>query len=86
VRALLDLRARGFDVAVVEISPVPFAPAAPGEAEGLAHRLWLLERAALRYRFEAAGVPVAEWRDGSPLARPMEEVSAYRRHARVSRG
>ncbi|MBA3329802.1 MAG: DUF58 domain-containing protein [Actinobacteria bacterium] len=86
VRALLDLRARGFDLAVIEISPAPFVPAAPGEAEELAHRLWLLERAALRYRFEAAGVPVAEWRDGTSLAGPLEEVSAYRRHARVSRG
>jgi uncharacterized protein (DUF58 family) len=86
VGALLDLRRRGFDLAVVDVSPVPFAGAGSGEAEELAHRLWRHRRAALRYRFELAGVPVAEWRDGVPLAGPLEEVSAYRRHVRVARG
>jgi uncharacterized protein (DUF58 family) len=85
VNALLDLRARGFDLAVVDVSPVPFAGAGAGEAEELAHRLWRHKRAALRYRFELAGVPVAEWRDGVPFAGPLEEVSAYRRHVRVAR-
>jgi uncharacterized protein (DUF58 family) len=86
VGALLDLRARGFDLAIVEVSPAPFAPPGDDEADRLAHRLWLHTRAALRYRFEAAGVPVAEWRDGDPLASPVEEVAAWRRQARVSRG
>ena len=31
VTALLDLRARGHDLAVIEVSPVPFAE--PGESE-----------------------------------------------------
>jgi uncharacterized protein (DUF58 family) len=83
--ALLDLRARGFDLAIVEVSPVPFAGPGPEEADVIAHRLWLHSRAALRHRFEAAGVPVAEWRDGVPLAGSLEEVAAYRRHARLSR-
>jgi hypothetical protein len=30
-------------------------------------------------------VPVAEWRDGDPLARPIEEVTAFRRNATLSR-
>ena len=68
VGALLDLRARGFDLAVVEVSPVPFAAAGDDEADRLAHRLWLHTRAALRQRFETAGVPVVEWRDGEALA------------------
>ena len=86
VGALLDLRARGFDLAIVEVSPAPFAPPGDDEADRLAHRLWLHTRAAMRYRFEAAGVPVVEWRDGEPLAAPVEEVAAWRRQARVSRG
>jgi uncharacterized protein (DUF58 family) len=85
VGALLDLRARGFDLAIVEVSPAPFAPAGSDAADRLAHRLWLHTRAALRHRFEAAGVPVAEWRDGQPLAAPVEEVEAWRRQGRVAR-
>ena len=85
VNALLDLRARGFDVAIVDVSPIPFAQAGPHPADELAHRLWKHRRAALRYRFERVGVPVVEWREDEPLAAPLEEVAAYRRHARVSR-
>src|SRR6185503_4210072 len=46
VRVLLDLRARGFDLAVIEISPVPFAPPGSDVLDQLAHRLWLLRREA----------------------------------------
>ena len=84
-RSLLDLRARGFDLAIVEVSPVPFTQPGPGAHNELAHRLWLHLRAALRWQFESAGVPVVQWRDGDPLAAPLEEVAAYRRQARVSR-
>jgi uncharacterized protein (DUF58 family) len=84
-RALLDLRARGFDLAIVEVSPVAFAPPGPEETDELAHRLWLHGRAALRWQYESAGVPVVEWHDGVPLAVPLEEVAAYRRHARLAR-
>ena len=83
--ALLDLRARGFDLAVIDVSPLPFGPPGAGETEQLAHRLWLQRRAALRYRFERAGVPVVEWLESEPLARALEEVSAYRRHVRLAR-
>jgi uncharacterized protein (DUF58 family) len=86
VGALLDLRARGFDLAIVEVSPAAFALAGDDEADRVAYRLWLHTRAALRYRFETAGVPVVEWRDGDALAAPLEEVSAWRRQARVARG
>jgi uncharacterized protein (DUF58 family) len=82
VGALLDLRARGFDLAIVEISPLPFAPAAPGEAEEVAYELWRLRREALRGRYERAGIPVVEWHEGQPLAGPIEEAAESRRHAR----
>jgi uncharacterized protein (DUF58 family) len=83
VRALLDLRARGFDLAVIEISPVPFAPPGDQALDELAHRLWILRRDALRKRYLRLGVPVAEWRDDVPLQAVLEEVRTFRRHARV---
>jgi uncharacterized protein (DUF58 family) len=80
VDALLDLRARGYDLAVVDVSPLPFAEPGVGLDE-LAYRLWRLRREALRHRYERAGVAVAEWRDGEPLQVALEEVRSYRRHA-----
>jgi uncharacterized protein (DUF58 family) len=85
VSTLLDLRARGFDLAVIEVSPVPFAPAAKGEREELAYRLWQLKREALRGRYQRVGVPVVEWRDGIPLEAALAEVGAFRRQARYAR-
>jgi uncharacterized protein (DUF58 family) len=83
--ALLDLRARGFDLVVVEVSPVPFVRPGKDELAQLAHRVWKLSREALRARYERAGVPVAEWRDGVPLDVPLEEVAAFRRFAGPAR-
>ncbi|MBD0349026.1 MAG: DUF58 domain-containing protein [Thermoleophilia bacterium] len=86
VDALLDLRARGFDLAVVEVSPVPFAPPGPSQVDQLAHRIWRLGREALRARFQQAGVAVVEWREGTPLAERLEEAEGFRRFARTARG
>lgn len=83
--ALLDLRGRGFDLVVVEISPIPFLSPPRGELQEVGHRLWHLRRDALRGRFERAGVPVAVWGDDSSLAAVLEEVSAYRRQGRSVR-
>jgi len=80
IDALLDLRARGYDLAVVEISPLLHTPA--DETHRLPLRLWALQRDALRARFEALGVPVASWEHphaSRELA--VEEVITFRRHA-----
>jgi uncharacterized protein (DUF58 family) len=76
--ALLELRARGYDLAVLEISPL-------GDArhDDLALRLWRLQRDALRSRFETLGIPVVRWEPthaGVELA--IEELITLRRHAR----
>ncbi len=84
--ALLDLVGRGFDLAIVEISPLPFSGPGAGDDEQLAHRIWRLRRDALRGRFEHAGVPVAVWEDGAPISVPLEEVRAFRRFAARGRG
>jgi uncharacterized protein (DUF58 family) len=85
VRALLDLRARGFDLAIVEVSPVAFATPGTAPEDALAHRLWLLRREAVRGRYRAAGVPVVEWREDASLAAALEEVKSFRRSARPGR-
>jgi uncharacterized protein (DUF58 family) len=83
VGALLDLRARRFDVAVIDVSPVPFTRRPrPGSTDELAYRIWELRRDALRHRFQRAGVAVAEWRSGDDLQVPLEEVRGFRRYAR----
>ena len=84
ISALLDLRARGHDLAVVEVSPEDLVT--PGEGmDALAYRLWLLRRAELRARFERSGVAVARWSDDASLDVGLEGVRGYRRRARLSR-
>jgi uncharacterized protein (DUF58 family) len=80
---LLDLRGRGFDLVVVEISPEPFLAEPRSEPERLGRRLWTVKRQALRGRFASAGVPVATWDDERPLAQALEEVTTFRRSARA---
>ena len=81
IGALLDLRARGYDLAVIEISPLALGDTVSHE---LPLRLWRLQREALRARFERLGVPVARWeRPHTDLDVVIEEVIASRRHARA---
>lgn len=82
--ALLDLRARGFDLVLVELAPQPYMPEPRGEMAKVARRIWELKREALRGRFREAGVPVAVWDDEHDLAVGLEEVSRFRRRARVA--
>jgi uncharacterized protein (DUF58 family) len=85
IGALLDLRARGYDLSVVEVSPVPYVEAGADEVDRLAYRLWLLRRSELRARFERLGVAVGRWDDDVPLAAALEGVRAFRRHAQLAR-
>jgi uncharacterized protein (DUF58 family) len=83
VGALLDLRARGFDLVIVEISPLGYVEPPKGEVGELAYRLWRLRRDARRSEYERAGAPVVEWERDVPLTGVLEGVSAFRRHARA---
>jgi uncharacterized protein (DUF58 family) len=85
VGALLDLRARGFDLAVIDISPVPFARRPAGGTDAVAFDIWTLRRDALRHRLQRAGVAVVEWRQEVPLQAILEEVRSFRRYARHAR-
>jgi len=83
--ALIDLRARGFDLVVVEVSPMPFVDVGESELDRLSFRLWRLAREAMRLRYQQAGVPVVEWTDGVPLSVPLEEAATFRRSAGTAR-
>ena len=85
VTTLQNLRARGFDLVVVEIDPIGLVEAGTNELERLAYRLWLLDREVLRSRLEHLGVGIARWGDGVALESALEEVRTYRRYARVAR-
>jgi len=83
--ALVALRARGFDLVVVEISPLPFVEPKRDELADLSYRLWSLSRDAQRAQYERAGIPIVPWTEGEALDAVLEEVRAYRRHARPAR-
>ena len=85
VDALIDVRGRGADIAVVEVTPDPYVVAGRSDADQLAYRIWQLRRAALRSRFLRLGVPLARWRPGEPLEPVVKEVTAFRRYARAMR-
>ena len=76
VEALADLRARRYDLAIVEVSPIGFTEPGESEADQLAHRLWVLRRDEIRARYERLGVAVAT----------LERRRAPRRRARGGEG
>jgi uncharacterized protein (DUF58 family) len=87
VAALFDLLARGYDLAVVEVSPPSAAASDAGGWEPpLARRLWALERETLRHRYQRLGAAVVEWTEGVHLQQVLLEVEASRRHARLATG
>jgi uncharacterized protein (DUF58 family) len=85
VSALVDLRGRGHDLVVLEVSPEPYVEPAGDPADRVAFRLWRLQRAELRARFERLGVAVSTLEDDTTVEAALEEVRAYRRHARLAR-
>jgi uncharacterized protein (DUF58 family) len=85
LKALLDLRGRGHDLSVIEVSPLPFVRPGHRESERLAFRLWEMEREVLRARFLALGVPVVTWRRGEPIEACLATAAVFRRRARLVR-
>jgi uncharacterized protein (DUF58 family) len=78
VEALRTLRARGFDVAVVEVSPISFVAPASGARTRLAQRLWQLERAAVRHQLRHEGIAVGVWQPDQPLDPVLDSIGVFR--------
>jgi uncharacterized protein (DUF58 family) len=82
IGALLDLHGRGFDLSVIDVSPVPFAVPPRTPSDAVAHRLWVLKRETRRTQFEQRGVAVSEWVADQPLELPVSRATAFRRRVR----
>jgi uncharacterized protein (DUF58 family) len=69
VRAATDLAARGFDLVVIAVSPVPPAHAAGphGAVADVAARLWALERSAQLDEYRRRGLTIVDWDGLDPL-------------------
>jgi uncharacterized protein (DUF58 family) len=85
-RALLQLRARGFHLAILALSPAAYTRPARDEIGDLAYRLWLLQRDALKWRYQRLGVPVAEWHRDQPLEASIAELRSVQCRAHRARG
>jgi uncharacterized protein (DUF58 family) len=86
-QAVLDLVARGFDVAVLVVSPVDLMRSTLGSApvDHLACRLWSLERRARLADLRRHGLPVMEWDPGAPLEAAVAGLDRRRHRAVVRR-
>jgi uncharacterized protein (DUF58 family) len=82
IEALLDLRGRGFDLAVIEVSPEALLPPPDDDLGGAIRRLWAMQRELMRDRFAQLGVPVVVWSSRASLEAALEEVRAFRRRGR----
>jgi uncharacterized protein (DUF58 family) len=83
--ALVDLRARGVDLAVVDVSPLPFVSPPRGELGDLAWRVWRLQREQVGSQYRSMGVPVVEWRSDRPVDEVLAQIREVRRYARTVR-
>ncbi len=81
VAALLGLRGRGFDLAVVELPPLSYLSA----VDESIRRLVTLERDLLRSRLRARGIAVVEWDEEQSLEVTVRVMEEFRRRAHVVR-
>jgi uncharacterized protein (DUF58 family) len=81
IRALLELRGRGFDLAVVELPPLSYVSL---DDESV-RRLVSLERDLLRSRLRARGIAVVEWVEEQSLEVTVRAMEEFRRRAHVVR-
>ena len=81
VALVTDLRRRGCDLTVIEVSPLDHIAPGPSAADAVAYELWRLQREALRARLQSLGIGVAVWERDGTLGPALEGVNTFRRSA-----
>ena len=75
VQALMDLRRRGFALAVVDVLRGEPTPRPNSAYDPIAVRMWRIGRHGIRYRLGGMGVPVGVWGDGVELDEVLRPMS-----------
>ncbi len=75
IRALLDLRSRGWDLTVIEVDPSRHLQIERDAHPPEAWRIWQLERLLTRRQFEQSGCRIARWDGSRPLSAVLEELA-----------
>ena len=80
-KALVDLAARGFDLAVLSPSAIPLVRRAmrPSASADLACRLWGLERRARADALHRLGITIVDWDPAEPLEAVLAGLTRSRR-------
>jgi uncharacterized protein (DUF58 family) len=81
VRAATDLAARGFDLVMIAVSPIPAGRAAigPSRVADVAARLWALERRRELDEHRRRGLTVVDWDGVQPLDAALATLGGRRR-------
>ena len=82
---LINLVARGHDVAVIEIHAAAILAEPVSDREKLAHRLWVLHRETMRHYYRGIGLAVSVWEPQRSLRVPIVELERFRRRRRRTR-
>ncbi len=81
VAAFVELRGRGVDLALIEVTTGTLLPEPSTPDRHLARRIWELERDQIRRMFKKHGVAVSQWEPQHPFTETLEEVYAFRKAA-----
>ena len=82
IALVTDLRRRGCDLTVIEVSPLDHISPGPSAADVVGYALWRLQREAQRARLQSLGIGVAVWERDGTLGPALEGVNAFRRSTR----
>ena len=82
IALVTDLRRRGCDLTVIEVSPLDHISPGPSAADVVGYALWRLQREAQRARLQSLGIGVAVWERDGTLGPALEGVNTFRRSTR----